>query len=105
MDADIIVVSLSPVCDFCSSRGIVVAYLIEDFVLPQYQWGSSGAFAACGICRDLVEGGRVRELEERAVRTFSKLSGMEGFPEQVTRTFVRDLHTEFWLRLRCNTLQ
>jgi hypothetical protein len=100
---EIIVVSLSMVCDFCSSKGIVVAYLIEDFALPEYNWGSTGGFAACDICRNLVEGGRVKELQDRAYQTFRMAHDVPELPDEIVRQFIRRLHHEFWLRLRGGT--
>jgi len=100
MDAEIIVVALSPICDFCSAPGIVVAYLIEDFVLAEFDWGSKGAFAACGVCRDLIEGGRVLELEDRAFWTFKLGHQPFEIPDAIIRKFIRQLHREFWKRLR-----
>lgn len=97
---DIVIVNLSPVCDFCSSEGIVVAYLVEDFVLAEYGWGSKGAFAACGMCRDLVEGGRVQDLEDRAFWTFKVVHAPFELPDEIIREFMRRLHREFWVRLR-----
>lgn len=106
-DADfhILLVALSPVCDFCSSEDVAVAYLIEDFSLPEFHWGSKGSFAACTVCRDLIEGSKVIQLEERAYMSFRIATATLGIPEELMRGFIRRVHREFWLRLRGGTPQ
>lgn len=102
---DLLLVALNPVCDFCSEPEVVVAYLIEDFSLAEYHWGSIGAFAACSGCRNLIEEGKVRELENRAVMAFRIANAALGMPEFILRRFIQRLHAEFWLRLRGGTPQ
>jgi hypothetical protein len=102
-----VIILVNPVCDFCSGKPIVVAYLVEDFSLPEFHWGSMGvgAFAACAPCRELIEGGRVLELERRSVESFRGEPGLESIPQRVLEKFIRTLHREFWMRLRGGTKQ
>lgn len=88
-----------PKCDFCSRTDIVIAYLVDDFEIPELGWGSKGAFAACSICKELIEAGLVDTLRERSVQTFKDEYG--GIvPEVFMRRFINRLHSEFWIRLR-----
>lgn len=84
-----------PVCDFCGSLYIVIGYLIKDFTLPQYQWGSVGGFAACADCMKLVETGQRAALEKRAHDSFIEAYG-RSIPSELIQIFIHDLHTEFW---------
>lgn len=102
---NIVIVALNPVCDFCAGTDIVVAYLIEDFSLPEFHWGSKGAFAACHGCRNLIETGKVRELEERALLSMRMELHELGVPVELMRAFIRRMHSQFWLRLRGGTRQ
>lgn len=97
-----IVFRVNPVCDFCSSPEIVVAYMVENFNLPQYGWGSDGPFAACSVCMKLIETGQSELLEQRSVTTFIQQYG-RLIPAELMQPFVHDLHVEFWKRLKSKT--
>lgn len=97
MEFDVTIYPLKEVCDFCSSADVVVGFLIEDFTLPEYGWGSKGGFAACEICKVLVETRQQAALEQRAFNTFVNRFG-DVIPHAITRRFIRRLHSEFWKR-------
>ena len=54
-------------CDFCSAPHPVWVYPARQFAVTAYAWGSSGGWAACAPCADLVERGDWAALAERAV--------------------------------------
>lgn len=85
-------------CDFCSSKEVVVAYLIADFVLARWHWASEGAFAACKTCMKLIETGQQVALERRAFDTMIALHG-RILPDELMQAYIHELHVEFWKRL------
>lgn len=95
---EIVAVRLVPICDFCASEEVVVAYPIEDFIIPEFCWDSKGAFAACRVCMGLIESGQALTLEKRAFETF--FQNREGLlSKEICFMFIRRLHGEFWKRL------
>lgn len=87
-----------PICDFCSSPDIVVAYFVSRFVLPQWQWGSADdTFAACETCMKLIETGQRSALEKRSLDTLIARHG-RILPDELTRRFIHELHVEIWKR-------
>jgi hypothetical protein len=55
------------VCDFCSGSDPIWVYPAREFAVTAYGWGSSGGWAACAPCADLIERGDWTALAERAV--------------------------------------
>jgi hypothetical protein len=55
------------VCDFCSAPRPVWVYRAREFAVAAYGWGSSGGWAACVPCANLIERGDWTALAERSV--------------------------------------
>ena len=53
------------VCDFCSGSDPIWVYPAREFAVTAYGWGSSGGWAACAPCADLIERGDWTALAER----------------------------------------
>jgi hypothetical protein len=66
-DIDLLAQAGTEVCDFCSARDPVWVYPARQFALAACAWGSSGGWAACAPCADLIECGEWAALAERAV--------------------------------------
>ncbi|MBO0887469.1 hypothetical protein J2P12_00050 [Candidatus Bathyarchaeota archaeon] len=97
-----------PICDFCSGKPIVKDYDCSDYTLlvkfngQTVELGSSGKWAACQVCADLVDNGDKNGLMERALQTFyTRHPGMPASKE-LTK-FLYDLHNQFWERSRRET--
>jgi len=59
-----------PICDFCSDKEIGWRYPADDIVELSVMWGSSGDWAACDTCHDLIEADDRKGLTERSVDRF-----------------------------------
>lgn len=97
MTIAIIMQNVPEICDFCSSPEVVVGYNIPDFELPEFGFGSKGGFAACAVCRDLIEDNQREKLMKRSVDTFASKYPM--FSRMYMYQFINVLHREFWKRL------
>jgi len=55
-------------CDFCSSVPVAWAFPAKDFTLiPEFAWGSTGGWAACRVCAELIDADQYAELTARAL--------------------------------------
>jgi hypothetical protein len=94
---------LETVCDFCSGIPIVKDYDCPDYTIPVkfngkvVELGSSGQWAACQACADLIDRGNKEALMARALQAFYALHpGMPASAESAK--FIYDLHSQFWER-------
>jgi len=61
-------------CDFCSANDPEWFYPAGDFEVAEHAWGSSGGWAACADCSDLLE----KRLNERLVRERMMVGALAG---------------------------
>lgn len=76
------------VCDFCSAPGPQHVFDVPDFNVPVTNALSTGDWAACDECADLVRKGKKKQLLDRAMErmAFSKW----------TRPAIAELQARFW---------
>jgi hypothetical protein len=80
-----------PKCDFCSSPDATWVYPSKDFTLiPEYRWGSTGGWAACQPCSDLIEADDYAGLTERSLSYLKISTEVPGFGQALA-----NLHLEF----------
>lgn len=80
------------VCDFCSSDKPMTAFHAKDFKMLEGVLNSTGEWAACLECRDLVLAEKWDELENRSVETFQSSTPI---PKEMVRVFIKGLHKKF----------
>lgn len=91
------------VCDFCADPFPVTAYQCENFVwekdsiLPHQ---SDGAWAACRVCSDLIDGGKWISLHDRAFDKFVKTHGIPFIAQPSIRLTIIELHDLFRAHMR-----
>ncbi len=65
-------------CDFCSITNVICAFSAPDMTAGEYDaatdeldpvWTSVGQWAACDVCAQLLEQGKLDELAKRAMET------------------------------------
>ena len=82
------------VCDFCSTPGAVHLYDVPDFGITSdnpsnyAETRSTGGWAACETCKDLIDRGQKKALLDRAMASFA-------FPK-FTRRALEELQNKFW---------
>lgn len=76
------------VCDFCSAPGAVNVFDVPDFDMPHQMGRSTGGWAACDTCAELVGKNRRDALLKRSVESasFGKFSAGA----------IADLQAKFW---------
>lgn len=84
-----------PICDFCSATPVTNSYYIGDFELEKYGYASTGGFAACRVCADLIAAGNKEGLEKRSAEEFEKQYPNE-IPHNIMMRFIHELHAKFW---------
>jgi hypothetical protein len=87
---------MSAKCDFCYAADPEWVYPAEDFPMPNYGWGSGGAWTACEACSKLIEAGEHDRLVERVMRRApnARAAAAAGFGSVVRRE-MRVLHQRF----------
>ena len=75
------------VCDFCSAPGPTHRFDVPDFDMPS-EGVSTGGWASCDTCAELVQAGNQKALLARSVNTMA-------YPK-FTHTAVEELHKRFW---------
>jgi hypothetical protein len=80
------------ICDFCSSPHVIGGYPTQDFEIIGF--GSTGNFAACPECKELVDTGNRESLLKRSVETFQQIFGCQLDPGTVAA--VAELHRAFF---------
>lgn len=84
--ADLVANEAVAVCDFCSQQAPVWTYPASTFTMSNEPFGSSGDWAACDGCHDLIEAALWDTLAERGAAT------VQGrLPRKVRRTVVGHL--------------
>jgi hypothetical protein len=85
------------VCDFCSRPNPTWWYRAEDFEFPPLpggvRVGSEGSWAACGICKGLIDQGKRDVLARRSARRYSR---MYGVPIARCLPVLRQAQDSFW---------
>jgi|SRR5262245_12559577 len=97
-------VDQAAICDFCSSPAVTWSYDVDDFHIvdrPEVHegWGSTGGWAACDTCHDLIEAGDPEAVAMNSMQTFFKTHPeIPDQPEYRSRVYehVRTVHSEFW---------
>jgi hypothetical protein len=94
----------NPSCDFCSSRPAPWLFLcrsfmgFEPFRLEGLSLRSEGSWAACDLCKDMVEGGLRETLAQRCLETMVKAH--PEFDHEMIRVRLLEhiwtLHTKFF---------
>jgi hypothetical protein len=87
------------ICDFCSSPNVTCVYPARTFAAYVFEGivgESVGDWAACPICRGLIESGRHTELTERALITLLERQPEMKSAEQELRTHIRSFHRMFF---------
>ena len=88
------------ICDFCSEAPTTQIYACKNFLIPRtktalFQHESVGAWAACEICAELIEGGRWSELTNRALTNFVKQHRVPPYAQFDVREQFREIHQLF----------
>jgi hypothetical protein len=88
-------------CDFCSGQPVVVAYPCRDFTISDVPVGSTGAWAACADCAQLIDADQRDALAWRAVDRANRnlLVGETGpvpVPADELFAWLRTLHELFF---------
>jgi hypothetical protein len=82
------------VCDFCGARGVVVAWPVPSFVGAASGGPmlavEQGTWAACAVCRVLVEAHDVDGLVDLAVGSYGK--GQTAEHRALLRTTLRGMY-------------
>lgn len=88
------IVGGSGVCDFCHVPDPKHEFKVPDFqMVPGTSLESTGGWAACDTCADLVRNKRKKDLLQRAL-------GSMSFPDhRLSRLALEDLHAKFWMGL------
>lgn len=92
-----------PICDFCSDPEVVAAYPAHDFKHDGTRWFHSmsrGSWAACPVCKVLIDNNERELLLERSYNEMLRL-----YPEtrlltkaelDGMKSTLRDLHRQFF---------
>ena len=97
-----VIIKRSPealVCDFCSDRKIYAAHECRDFTIESGLFGSTGDFAACKTCHELIVAEDWSHLLNRSVVTFFSenvplLPRTNGVEKQI-KDFCSKIHAAF----------
>ncbi len=88
---------MSAICDFCSRPDPEWFYSAATFDMPHIAWGSSGGWAACEECSDLIEAGdNVKVVRKRMMGTAleNALAGVPGL--RLTRSEKAEVEHQTW---------
>lgn len=92
---------MSAVCDFCSDPDPAWFYSASDFAAREAGWGSTGGWAACERCSQLIEEKEDQKVvHERMLGSplARALSAMVGL--QLTKREKRELEDRTWTLYR-----
>jgi hypothetical protein len=86
---------MTPVCDFCNVTPVLWTYPARDFQhrAPDFTFNSSGGWAACARCHELIERGDRQGLADRSARGHPERGRI---PLNALRSRLRALHDSFW---------
>ena len=90
-------------CDFCQSSPVFTVYPCSNFLhngLPVFLGRTTGAWATCRKCAELVDGKKWSDLTERAYRKFLKRHGASRHEQLVVRAQFAELSRLFAAHMR-----
>jgi hypothetical protein len=85
-------------CDFCQSSPVFTVYPCSNFLhngLPVFLARTTGTWATCRKCAELVDGKKWSDLTERAYRRFLKRHGASRHEQLVVRAQFAELSRLF----------
>ena len=85
-------------CDFCQSSPVFTVYPCSNFLhngLPVFSGRTTGTWATCRKCAELVDGEKWNDLTERAYRKFLKRHGASRHEQLVVRAQFAELSSLF----------
>jgi hypothetical protein len=85
-------------CDFCQSSPVFTVYPCSNFLhngLPVFLGRTTGPWATCRKCAELVDGKKWSDLTERAYRKFLKKHGASRHEQLVVRAQFAELSRLF----------
>jgi hypothetical protein len=85
-------------CDFCQTSPVFTVYPCSNFILngmPVFPGGTTGTWATCRKCAELVDHEKWNDLTERAYRKFLKRHGASRREMLVVRAQFAELSRLF----------